>query len=500
FNLVAIEGLQRAQEKVNAWLASKSVSCSCGSCGSGTLMIKTITSRVDSYKLCCVGCGATTTPKAMLRSSSVTTVGTKTIGGVASDGDTVFLAQENSRIYRSRGGEKFKVAHKGRRPYNQVFVSSKGRVFASGYGEVIHSDDDGQSWTSVPCKPPLYLFQFTETPAGTIFVPTMGYVYRSKNGGRSFTRAKLPSARDVFHVVVASEETLFIVGNGGTLLRSVDGGTKWKKLKAPVRADLLRGLAFSEEAMLLVGRNGVALTTANGGKTWTRRRTGTTGDIEDMTLGNDGRIYAVTSKGEILISANDGKKWSIEPSGTSAYLYSIGTTADGTLLMGGAGGTVVEREGLDCPAEQKEGTKESHAKKSTTKKSTTKKSTTKKSATKKSATKKSATKKSATKKSATKKSATDGTRTTVGRAFLFTGKLASMSRAEAKSRVAELGGVAKSSVTKDLDYLVVGDDGSPLFGGGKKGSKIVAGEKLIAAGTSLRIISETDFLTLERAE
>ncbi|MBW2737135.1 MAG: hypothetical protein JRH20_32545 [Deltaproteobacteria bacterium] len=38
FNLVAIEGLQRAQEKVNAWLASKSVSCSCGSCGSGTLM------------------------------------------------------------------------------------------------------------------------------------------------------------------------------------------------------------------------------------------------------------------------------------------------------------------------------------------------------------------------------------------------------------------------------------------------------------------------------
>ncbi|MBW2733922.1 MAG: hypothetical protein JRH20_16160 [Deltaproteobacteria bacterium] len=394
FNLVAMEGLQQAQEKVNAWLASKSVSCSCGSCG-GTLMVTSVSSRVDSYKLRCVDCGATTTPKAILRSSSVTLVGTKTIGGVAGDGDTVFLAQEDSKIYRSRGGEKFKAVHKGKRPYCRVFVSSNGRVFASGHGEIIYSDDGGQSWTSVPCKPPLYLFQFSETPAGTIFVPTMGYVYRSKNGGRSFTRAKLPSPRDVFQVLVASEKVLFIMGNGGTLLRSDDGGSKWTKLKPPVSADLLRGLALSEEVMVLVGKTGMALTTANGGKTWTKRRTGTTADIEDITLGNDGRIYAVTSMGEILISANDGKKWSVEPSGTSAHLHSIGALADGTLCMGGADGVLVERDGLDCAAEQKAGaSKESHA---------TRKSATKKSATKKSATKKSATKKSATKKSATKK-------------------------------------------------------------------------------------------------
>ena len=40
---------------------------------------------------------------------------------------------------------------------------------------------------------------------------------------------------------------------------------------------------------------------------------------------------------------------------------------------------------------------------------------------------------------------------------------------------------------------------SPLFGGGKKGSKLVAVEKLIAQGRSLQIISETDFLKMKRA-
>jgi NAD-dependent DNA ligase len=88
---------------------------------------------------------------------------------------------------------------------------------------------------------------------------------------------------------------------------------------------------------------------------------------------------------------------------------------------------------------------------------------------------------------------------TAGKSFVFTGKLSRMGRAEAKARVADLGGVVKSSVTKDLDYLVIGDEGSPLYGAGKKGSKMIAAEKLIAAGAALKIISESDFLKLERS-
>ncbi len=90
------------------------------------------------------------------------------------------------------------------------------------------------------------------------------------------------------------------------------------------------------------------------------------------------------------------------------------------------------------------------------------------------------------------------TQPTVGKKFLFTGKMASMTRDEGKRHVKDLGGVVAGSVSKDLDYLVIGDDGSPLYGAGVKGEKMVAAEKLIAKGSSLKIISEKDFLALER--
>lgn len=83
-----------------------------------------------------------------------------------------------------------------------------------------------------------------------------------------------------------------------------------------------------------------------------------------------------------------------------------------------------------------------------------------------------------------------------GASFVFTGKLATMTRGEAEGKVKAANGVALSSVTSKLFYLVIGDEGSPLYGQGKKGSKQVKAEELNAAGANIRIISETAFLQM----
>jgi hypothetical protein len=83
-----------------------------------------------------------------------------------------------------------------------------------------------------------------------------------------------------------------------------------------------------------------------------------------------------------------------------------------------------------------------------------------------------------------------------GASFLFTGKMATMPRKEAEDKVKQLGGAKASSVTKSLHYLVIGDEGSPLFSGGAKGDKQQKAEQLNAAGANIRIISETAFLQM----
>jgi DNA ligase (NAD+) len=84
-----------------------------------------------------------------------------------------------------------------------------------------------------------------------------------------------------------------------------------------------------------------------------------------------------------------------------------------------------------------------------------------------------------------------------GRSFVFTGKMAHMKREEAQAVVLARGGTAPDDVSRKLDYLVIGDDGSPLLGGsGAKSSKQKKADKLIAEGAPLRIISETAFRDL----
>jgi len=76
-----------------------------------------------------------------------------------------------------------------------------------------------------------------------------------------------------------------------------------------------------------------------------------------------------------------------------------------------------------------------------------------------------------------------------GKSFLFTGVLLSMSRKDAQSMVEHEGGESAQGVTKDLDYLVVGD-------GGRAGSKLDKANKLQDEGGKVKVLSEKEFLKM----
>ncbi|MGM0578176.1 MAG: NAD-dependent DNA ligase LigA [Myxococcota bacterium] len=87
-----------------------------------------------------------------------------------------------------------------------------------------------------------------------------------------------------------------------------------------------------------------------------------------------------------------------------------------------------------------------------------------------------------------------------GRSFVFTGKLATMNRKDAQRLVREHGGTTPTGVTKTLDYLVIGDEGSPLLGEGTKSTKHAKAEKHVAAGAPIRIIAESTFQRMLEGE
>ena len=84
-----------------------------------------------------------------------------------------------------------------------------------------------------------------------------------------------------------------------------------------------------------------------------------------------------------------------------------------------------------------------------------------------------------------------------GKSVVFTGTMALMDRKTAQKRVQAVGGTTPSSVTAELDFLVIGDEGSPLLGGGgEKSTKQKAAEKHQAKGAAVKIITETALVAM----
>lgn len=83
-----------------------------------------------------------------------------------------------------------------------------------------------------------------------------------------------------------------------------------------------------------------------------------------------------------------------------------------------------------------------------------------------------------------------------GRAVLFTGKLESMTRGEAKEEVQKRGGECPSSVVRALDYLVIGDADLEKFKNGWRTNKLQKAERYNDDGSEIDIIGESQFLEL----
>lgn len=77
--------------------------------------------------------------------------------------------------------------------------------------------------------------------------------------------------------------------------------------------------------------------------------------------------------------------------------------------------------------------------------------------------------------------------------FCFTGESSRMTRQQIEQVIIGRGGVVKKSVTKELDYLVIGDNGNPCWAFACYGRKVEQAMKLRKSGSRLLLVHENDF-------
>ena len=107
----------------------------------------------------------------------------------------------------------------------------------------------------------------------------VGGIFRSTDGGISWTRQEAPTGSGQYADVVFTDvNTGTIVGSEGTILRTIDGGENWVAQDSGTVADLF-GVSFSGANQgMAVGANGTIVRTIDGGAAWESQDSGS--DVE----------------------------------------------------------------------------------------------------------------------------------------------------------------------------------------------------------------------------
>ena len=82
-----------------------------------------------------------------------------------------------------------------------------------------------------------------------------------------------------------------------------------------------------------------------------------------------------------------------------------------------------------------------------------------------------------------------------GKRVAFTGRLASMTRADGVALVRKHGGCPVSTVTRHTSFLIVGQDGWPLQADGRRTSKLRKAQALKRGGCEITVIAEEEILS-----
>ncbi len=142
-------------------------------------------------------------------------------------------------------------------------------------------------------------------------VGAYGLFFKTEDAGRSwFSVAQRLENFDRYHlntIAQASEETLIIAGEAGTLFASYDRGETWETLYGPYQGSFF-GMQPTgvDDELYLYGLKGNLFKTEDGGQRWQRIELGVETSLTNSAISAEGRLAIVGLSGVIFVNPAKG--------------------------------------------------------------------------------------------------------------------------------------------------------------------------------------------------
>lgn len=164
------------------------------------------------------------------------------------------------------------------RPLLDVWFRNEREGFVIGsYGMLLHTTDGGQNWNLVSDRmdnaEAFHLNQIVSAPDGNLYIAgESGYVYRSADGGHNWDSLEPGYDGSFYGLVIAPDGNgdyeMLAYGLRGNLFRSTDKGEFWGQVDSGTTVTLMNGAYLNDGTVFLVGQGGTILTRPAGQQTF----------------------------------------------------------------------------------------------------------------------------------------------------------------------------------------------------------------------------------------
>lgn len=265
-------------------------------------------------------------------------------------------------ISHDRGTSWAQVECPTRRMLTSVYFSDSLKGWAVGHGAVIlRTVDGGRNWNLLSSAPeeerPLfdvfvsgnygfavgaYAKFMTTRDGGKTWEPGEINILKCEEEKKESTDHEEPLPFD-FHLNAIAQSTggvFYIAAEAGYLFRSVDGGQTWTELPSPYEGSFFGVLPLDGDSLLAYGLRGHVFRSKDGGRNWKQIPTGTTALLTDAVRMPDNTVMITGMAGVILISSDQGESFTLEQPDRIS-LTSVVRTESGTLVIAGERGSRV---------------------------------------------------------------------------------------------------------------------------------------------------------------
>lgn len=199
---------------------------------------------------------------------------------------------------------------------------------------------DAQRWVADGADKPFFDIYFSDIDTGLV-VGAYGLILATQDGGKTWQSLRHlvdnPKGRH-FYSIAANGAERYIAGEQGALYRSTDGGRSFTELKTPYNGSYFGVLRGAAGELLVFGLRGNAYRSGDDGASWQRVDTGLPVTLTAGTQRSDGSLLLTDETGRLLHSPDRGRHFTALPVAQPSPFTGIVQAADGGLVLSGARG------------------------------------------------------------------------------------------------------------------------------------------------------------------